>query len=275
MKKLLIAALCLIILPLYASVWEDNGLSVESSSANEQGQTKTNLKDKDGKSFSVLYSSEINDIQLKTLLGFKKEIEKWDNFSIQNIQFFVSERRIEILITPSEFTVEREKISVPAGVVFFIDKDAVKYDFRILKDYLPIKIRGVYMNQQELAGKIARALKNPYAFIQMNEPDYYLAKVDETEKELAALKKEVENTKTAYKKELEILRTAVIYYQNEDLIKENPGQTQKAIQRILTLKKKNSQMTSREIEATLKQEGLKLSKNEIRLILAVYLNVFE
>jgi len=112
------------------------------------------------------------------------------------------------------------------------------------------------------------------------EQDYRATKEDylAIKEDYSSLKKDYAALKDDYARvvsEFEHLRNAVVVLHNRGWFGTVRDLNETGIKRVLALKKENPALTTKEMAALLKEEGVKMSGNEIFLVFSLFLNEFK
>jgi chromosome segregation ATPase len=78
----------------------------------------------------------------------------------------------------------------------FVFEDAVSYDFRMLVENLAVRINGQFISQEQFLDRIQRAVENPAAYIQSQDPLFLARRLEDQQsqiEELIASDQELEN----------------------------------------------------------------------------------
>ncbi len=260
MKRTIIAVCIMMLAPGYLAAydWAKKGYTVESETVDGERAT-LNLKDAGGKAFTVIGNRAMSDAVAERIIAAKKAFDEWQQIKVQRIAFEENNEVVDITVTPSELTYKGENIleSMPAGM-WFSYTDALLYNFRITRFNVLVRISGEYKDEAELLEKLLDAYKNPLAYSRKRDPEYLLTRVND-------------------------LHDALIKLQNAAMALGNKGVfgsalkplEEKAVRRVVELRKGNSKISVKEIQQTLDKEKLSLSEKEINLILGVFFNQFE
>jgi hypothetical protein len=237
---------------LHALDWKSKNITVLETT-KEKDVTTATLKDSEGNAFTVSYT-ELSDETADLILKRKDEFYRWKTMKINSIKFVAYRDRIEIAILPSTFSCSGTDIIpyLPAGM-FFIYRDVLEYNFRITKDDLFVRIKGMWNTEEAICKKILEAIKDPLAYIRKRDPEYFLEKIEEFEK----------------------LRYGVLMLHNKGIFGGFNLIKASVIKRIVAMKKQNPKMTGDEIKKQLEKEGLSASSGEISLIINLYFNEFD
>ncbi|MBU1075896.1 MAG: hypothetical protein KKH98_01295 [Spirochaetes bacterium] len=229
------------------------------TTTNMETETEIKLKDKAGHIFSVLHPAAFPDRVVRNILKLKNDFFSWVGLQILELKFIVTENELKISLLPSEFLYSGTNISqnLPAGM-FFTYTDSLQYNFRIMKDNMFIRIKGFFIDPAKLCEKIMEALKNPIAYIQKRDPEYFLSKLNLLQDDIDKLRKE--NS---------MLQWAVITLINDEKISRN------VIDQVVALKKADPMITISRIRDELDKKKISLSKGEVNVILTIFFNEFE
>lgn len=252
----------------YSYDWSANGYTV-SSTSKRGGMTVDDIKSTDGdKSFSVSYKDTLNDKIAKKIIDYVGVFNSWENITGVKLLFMVKEKTIDISVHPNSVLIDSKESSslIPGGMLFYYDNATSKffYDFRMLKDKVFVRIKGLYITEVELLKTLSRAAANPNAFIKRNDPDYYHAKLEELEQERQLLNQSIFE-----------LRVRIVTFQNRSFFGKIKPVDRKVISKVISLKKKNPKWKKAEIEEVLKNESLKFGRKDVQIILGVFYGEFD
>ena len=260
----LVSSLMMVIMPesavVYAIDWQ--GLGANVTDKKEDGSRRTlTLKDGQNHVFKVTYQDETMAGKLAgKIIQYKNEFYSWRQIRVKEASFVVSDNFLEIIIIPMELMHNKTNLAgaVPAGITmtYYLEKDILRYDFRIMKDNLLMRIPGDYKNEDEMVAKLTFAYDNPLTYMRRGDPESLLQEIEELQDKL------------------EKLRQAFIYLNNEDWINRYKTIPQETILKIIQLKQKNPKMNSKELWKELKKQKIKITKHELKLVLILYFNEF-
>lgn len=245
---------------IYAIDWP--GLGANVTDKKEDGsRVILTLKDLQNRTFKVTYQDEAMAGKLADkIIQYKNEFYTWRQIRMKELSFVVSSNFLEIIIIPQEIMHHQTNLAeaIPAGITltYYLEKDVLRYDFRIMKDNLLMRIPGNYRTEDEMVGKLIYAYDNPMLYLRRGNPESLLQEIEEL------------NDK------LEKLRQAFIYLNNEDWISRYKTIPQETILKILELKQKNPKLTPKELWKELKKQKVKITKQELKLVLILYFNEY-
>ena len=281
MKKIIyfnIAAMILISTSLYAFSWDEHKFVVKSSKKSEN-ETHEVVKNDKGITFSVRFYDKLSDEDGNKIISLNEEFRKWKYMVVKKVDFTVSNDVIEVDIIPSKFKYGKTNIikHLPAGMMF-ISGENLRYNFRITQSNIFLRMKGKFTSEEALCKNLAEAIRDPFTYLKKRDPDYFLKKLTELEDAFKNIKKEYDILKEEYdmlKEEHGKLMYAVIALSNTGFFRGPTPVTNKIIDRVVALRKENPKISEDGILKKLEKEGLKVSKQEISIILGVYYNYFK
>lgn len=244
----------------YAMDWTVRGANV-TDKKEDGSRTILTLKDRQNHVFKVTYQDEAMAGKLaEKIIRYKDEFYSWRQIRLKEVSFVVSPNFLEIIIIPSEIIHNKDNLAgaIPAGITmtYYLEKDVLRYDFRIMKDNLLMRIPGDYRNEDEMVAKLTYAYDNPLIYLRRGDPE--------------ALRQEIEELND----KLEKLRQAFIYLNNENWINRYKTIPQETILKVIELKQKNPKLTSKALWKELKKQKVKITRQELKLVLILYFNEF-
>lgn len=264
MNKYLLLIL-LLLLPGISEAFDWDGIIVDKEKIIKEmnievigSEKNINLVDNYSNQFVIIEKSDIDTETAEKVIKLKDDFFNWKSMKIDKIKFLVSKSKIDIVILPLSFTCNSNNIipHIPAGL-FFIYTDALKYNFRMIKDNIFIRMEGYFINEQVFNDKIEMALKDPSIYVKSHDPAYIVFKLDSLENDLAKLNKE--NS---------MLRKAVINLLNKTSVSDD------TVKKVIKLKTNNPSLNAEQITIKINGQGIKISEKTVNLILAVYFNEF-
>jgi hypothetical protein len=153
---------------------------------------------------------------------------------------------------------------MPAGM-YFVDTDTLTYNFRMTIKSLFLKIKGEFLTEELVCGKMLEAIKNPSAYVRKRDPEYFLRKLEQLETDLDRLK--------AY--DFENLRIGVLTLHNKGFFGGVNLIKKEVIIKVIELKKQSASLSKDQIVEKLKAEKIEASAGEVELILNIYFNEFK
>ena len=253
---------------LTAADWAAWKLSGERQ-LNREGRLMYQLKDQSGNTFSLMSDVEVTDKVVRMAAETAKVLFGWNSLQIRVLKLYYIKGKFRAIVLPSSFMCGKEDVApfMPAGMVFFF-KDKLSYDFRMIKDNISMKIRGIFSTRPEFAATIINAVKNPLAYASRSN---HMARIDELNRKLSAL------TYRHYQlqKRFDLAVNALLFFRNTGFLR-GPRKIKSAvIQRVVQLKKNKPNLNVDQISNILEKEKIKASSKEIHLILAVFFNYYK
>jgi hypothetical protein len=243
----------------YAFDWKTLNAEMISQSENES-QTIVVLKDRQSRTFKVIYPDEAMLAKLSNkILKYKNDFYNWKNIRFNDITFMVFADFLNIIVVPQEVNYNKQNLAVaiPAGITMAYDpeKDALRYDFRIMKDEQFIRIVGNYLREEELVNRIGKAYDNPAGNLQPANPDPLqpINMGDTSEKMIQAL----------------------IYLNYEDWNGRHKTIPIETIRRVVELKQNNPGATKTQLWQMVKKAKIQITKRQMELVLIFCFNQFE
>ncbi len=240
--------------------------SDESKSFDELAQeTIEKLTDEKGRTLTLRYRGEVTEETARSVSILFEKLYSFKSIKASTLNFRVSGNIIDVILIPESFEGISEPTSdyMPAGMLFQ-QSDSLEYNFRIMKDGIFVRVNGVFIDENELTGKLKDAYNHPRDYMRKRDPEYFLRKLDELESSYARLKHENEK-----------LRYAVMTLHNEGFLWGVYPIDKKAIDEVISLKKSDPSLNKEQLAKALKEKGYEIGEDEIFLILSVYFNEFK
>jgi len=226
-----------------------------------------------GTAVKVRYQGQLEDSWAAKIVDLNRKFSQWKYMKPAGIDYFVTGDSLEILVIPASFKYLDNDFMpyMPGGMTFIYDY-ALRYNFRITKNDIFLRLNDKFIDEELLCKRIKEALADPIAYLKKREPEYFLQKLNELEENLANLK----NSQAAGRESLDKLTQAVLYYQNTGFLgfgntRIKPG----VIKRVIELKAADSSLDKDKLKAALEKEKVEVSGKEIELILNVFYNEFK
>ena len=163
------------------------------STGTEGSRTVTTLQDSQGRTLVVSTLVDPPKEVTDRMVQLDRIIYGWKNITTSSVRMTITDALIEATVTPSKVMVKGTDLLpyVPAGL-FLTSTDTVAYDFRVTKDNLFLKIRGPYVNEDEMEGKMASAVSDPTAFLLQSDPSYLISRLEAAEGRITVLEHTVQ-----------------------------------------------------------------------------------
>ncbi len=267
--------LAFIAVPAFASVWDSTGLTQVSEGTEEDKKT-INLQSGSGFQFKVIYGADVSDKQAAKIADVAAEITGWKTLTLSDLRFYVADKTIDVVVVPVKITIDSADYSTyfPSGLFFFVDLTdyILRYDFRMnYKGNLFLRVKGIYVNETELRKQIESAVANPKAYIKTGDVEYLVNKLEDLEAKVAQMKYDM----FELQKENFRLKAAVVSLQNRGFFGDVFPVKIETIQKVVDFKKDNPSMNKDQIQKEMEKQGVKVSGNEVFLILSVYYNEYK
>ncbi len=249
----------------FAYDWKSAGFE-QTASGNTGEENYLMLKDSGSTIIKVRYQGELADSWAEKIVDLNKRFGQWKYMKPDNIDYFVTGDSLEILIIPKSFTYKSTDFMpfIPGGITFIYDYE-FRYNFRITKNDLFLRINDKFIEEELLCKRMKEALDDPISYLKKREPEYFLQKLNELEESMAILKNSQEK-----------LVHSVLYFQNSGFLGfGNTPVKSSVIKRIVELKTGDASLDADKIKDILDKEKVEASSKEIKLILNVFYNEFK
>jgi len=224
------------------------------------------FKDSNSTVIKVRYQGELGDSWAEKIVDLNKRFGQWQYIKPDNIDYFITGDSLEVLIIPKSFTYKGNDFLpfIPGGITFIYDYE-FRYNFRITKNDLFLRINDKFIEEELLCKRMKEALDDPIAYLKKREPEYFLQKLNELEESMALLKNSQDK-----------LVQSVLYFQNSGFLGfGNTPVKSSVIKRIIELKTADAALDAEKIKEILDKEKIEASDKEITLILNVFYNEFK
>ncbi len=256
-----------------ASAYDWKSAGFEQTGSGSAGEENYLSFKGNNTALKIRYQGELGDSWAEKIVDLNKRFSQWKYMKPDNIDYYITGDTLEILIIPTSFRYQNNDFVpyIPGGMTFIYDY-ALRYNFRITKNDIFLRLNDKFIDEELLCKRIKEALDDPIAYLKKREPEYFLQKLNELEENLAALK----NTQTAARENQDKLIQAVLYYQNTGFLGfGNTRVKSSVIKRVIELKTADSSLDRKKIKAALEKEKVEATDKEIGLILNVFYNEFE
>jgi hypothetical protein len=162
------------------------------SERSDGGLPTWDLRDAQGRSFSVSILGDFSPNRARALEALRDVIYGLDGLRIERLRYVFERDRVDAVVIPSRFIIRGTDYTryLPSGMLFVFE-DAVAYDFRLLVGNLAARMNGQFLSEEQFLDRIVRAVENPAAYIQSQDPQFLARRLDEERTRIDLL--EVEN----------------------------------------------------------------------------------
>lgn len=218
-----------------------------TNTQQENNKTVYTVSEPNGFTFTVSSANPITDSNAKVLQTVVSTLSGWTSLKISQAKIVFNGERADILIVPSSFVYKNVNLAqyMPAGMQFYYDK-YLQYDFRMLKDNLFLRLKGQVYDESQFVSRLYSAIENPVLFLQTNNPEYLLqrlndlaSKVEALTHQLATQKNEIATAESKLSSQLSALSN-----QGESFKKSQDAVNKNVEQQLTDIKKQNSDITS-------------------------------
>jgi len=245
--------------------WKSAGFE-ETDSGTKGEENYVVLKDANSTSIKVRFQGELGDSWAAKIIELNKKFSEWKNMKPDNIDYYITGDTLEILVIPSVFKyADIDFIPYMPGGMTFIYDYALRYNFRITKNEIFLRLNDKFIDEDSLCKRMKEALDDPIAYLKKREPEYFLQKLNELEENMAILKDSQDK-----------LTKSLLYFQNSGFLGfgNTPVKTA-VVKRIVELKTADLSIDKVKIKETLDNEKIETTDKEIELVLNVLYNEFK
>lgn len=173
---------------------QDYGYTV-SGSRTENKQTVYDASDAQGQSFTVASAEPLSAIDMQVLGSVLQTLRGWSDLKIGQLHFVFTGNRADILVIPTSFVYRGVDLAryMPSGIQLYYD-NYLQYDFRMLKDNLFLRLKGEVYSESQFADRAYAAVQNPVLFIQTNDPEYLLRRLNEIASAITSIQAKLDET---------------------------------------------------------------------------------
>lgn len=288
MKKLaLILISALLTAPVFGYDFSSFGYTAGISS-----ESATTYTDASGNSFTLTEDAGISDEIASRIADFMDKVILWENIFVKSIAFSETTDGFECIIIPVSVLSEGEELisTIPSGFYFYYDEEGLSYNFRMLEDSYFMTVKGFYINEATLIEKMKSAQDDPVSYIQREDFDYVLSKIDSLDTDVSGLELEIFETVedlTAQIAEMQTalddlsgenleLKMAIVSLVNHGALSSKPSEiTEELVDKIIELKTETPALTVEEAYEKASSAGIECSKREVLYIFVIFYNEFE
>lgn len=256
----------------FAYEWDSIGLNIIER-PDDSDDSSVYLSDSEGKTYIIANETKVNEQIAAEIKLFIKTAKNWKNISWNEMKFFIAGNEMQCVAYPSSISFKNEDLLpfIPGGLVFSYEEGAQRYDFRLIKNNTIIKMRGAYIEEELLLGRISEALNDPKSFMKKRDPDFLLAKIEELENKIDRAESNILQVKLQSDKYMFDL----IAFENARLFNSKAPVEQVLVYKIIELKKSDSSMTVLQVKNKLDELKIASTISEIELVFAVCFNQFK
>lgn len=204
MKKTTVSLLVFVLFVVSAGAVElsDRGYTV-SNQRVEDDITLYDVRDTQGNSLTVgTATGSFTNEDMNVLEIVRETFFNMEYLDVAEMKVVFSRNRADVVIIPRRYRFDGLNLAalMPSGMRF-IYTDFLEYDFRMLVEGLFVRMQGQYFTEQQFVERLARAARNPAAYIQSTDPRFIFRRLDEISNQISSL----ENSDIEFNDELEEL----------------------------------------------------------------------
>jgi len=162
MNKSLVITALLIPSLLLGAEWEEHDVKViQTGPSVTEGATRYVLRDTEGKTFEVNYSSYPKSAGRRRTIALKDVFYGWRHISLTRMEFFFAPDGIYANLQTRRIAWQGENLRpyLPAGLAFHDAPDGLYYRFRIVVEDTSYKLEGKYEDEETLLNEIISFIK--------------------------------------------------------------------------------------------------------------------
>ncbi len=227
-----------------------------------------------------------------------------ETLDVERLTMTFSGNSADVALIPSRFVFEGVNLlpHVPAGLWFRFDQ-VLEYDFRVRVGEFFLRLRGQYIDEQQFANRVLRAVQDPIAFLESLRPEIIadrlneldeltstltgliedlMADVDrlthenrELEDRLADQQQRLEDVIAERDEALDVLRSGTLAVANQSFFGRLRAIDPSVVQAVVTTRQEHPEFTQAEIRSAASEAGFSASRSEVAAILAVYFGEVE
>ena len=202
-KATLILLVCTLLIASVSAVeLSDRGYTV-SNERVEDDITLYDVRDSSGNRLTVgTATGSFTNENMNVLEIVRETFFNMSHLEVASMKVVFSRNRADVVVIPRRYTYDGIDLAalMPSGMQF-IYTDYLEYDFRMLVDGLFVRIQGQYFTEQQFLDRLARAARNPAAYIQSTDPRFIFRRMDE----LSRLISELESKDVEFDEEIDNL----------------------------------------------------------------------
>ncbi|MFW6250607.1 MAG: hypothetical protein ACOC47_05820 [Alkalispirochaetaceae bacterium] len=182
MKKaiLTILACAVSIASLGAVELTDRGYDV-SNERVEDGITLYDVRDEAGNDLTVgTATGSFSNENMNVLEIVRETFFNMEYLDVSQMKVVFSRNRADIVVIPRRYSFDGINLGalMPSGMRF-IYTDFLEFDFRMLVEGLFVRMQGQYFTEEQFVERLARAARNPAAYIQSTDPRFVFSRLDD------------------------------------------------------------------------------------------------
>lgn len=166
----------------------DRGYAV-SGERQEDGITLYDVRDNDGNALTVgTATGSFSNQDMNVLEIVRETFFNMDYLTIGEMKVVFSRNQADVVVIPRRYRFDGINLAalMPSGMRF-IYTDFLEYDFRMLIEGLFVRMQGQYFTEQQFLERLARAARNPAAYIQSTDPRFVFSRLDEMSEQIARI----------------------------------------------------------------------------------------
>lgn len=282
MKKLILFLIILLSVNMYAYDWAKIG-AVPSPGNDSNPKDNVIALTLNGNLFYIENEKNINDKNSEDIKKIVNQFYAWEEIKIQKLKILVTPSELIIAVYPEKFQYNKTNLIpyVSSGLLFSYRDNILRYDFRIARNNIFMKLAGVFLNEKLFSKKVYEAVKDPQSFIKRRDADFFLARLDKVDEKfdrlearIMELEKKNANLENKLTQERERVNTAMMAFQNDRFMYNADKIPVNVVKEVIRIKEENPKATIEDVSKKLKSKKIEYNDKQIEIIFAVYYNEF-
>ena len=237
------------------------GFRVESVGTRDE-QPEYRLTGPDGLAIRAITIGPLTEDHIEGLLRLQEIRQSLSNLQLTSASLVFGSGRVDAVLVPSSYVIEGRDFAplLPAGMFFRYD-GAVFFDFRLLIENIAVRINAQFIGLGSLEDRLMRAVRDPLAYIQSQDPTALSQRITIQSERLDELIAEVET-----------LRVGQVYLASRRLFGRYHVVDPSAVDVIVAAKTDDRSLSVAAALALV--EGMTIEARHVRAIFALYFNEF-
>lgn len=296
MKKIFCLLIIFAVFPLYAVNWDSAGYNIVA-----RGENDDIVLQKGNWRFLVINESETKDSDLAGIDRMNEIFSTWQFIKIRSIKYVVNPGSIDVFLIPRTYDYNGKSYmeNVVAGIHLVYVEESLRYNFRIKRGQMFLKISGAYIEEEVLCKKVEEAVADPQSFIQRRDADFLLTQIERLEgkidsltadnlhitRDIEAIKETDARQDTTDRQVIQQLNktTATAKKNNKYLVAFTNGRffyspkpiEQEKINKILQMRRQYPNLEINDLMKKFEEEDYKVTKKEVEIVLQAFNNEFK
>lgn len=213
---------------------------------------------------SVLEAPQFTEASTAFLSGLIRTIQSLDTIKVSRVKIALKAPESTALVLVNSLTTDGAQLAgnLPEGI-FLRYIDSIYYDFSMIVNNLRLRVRGQFFSEDELVAKLGRIYRNPNDYMLSQDSEYVFTYMQSIKAENEALKAELAK-----------LRDGVILSHTRGFFGDWFDFDRAEVAALVEWRTKNPNATQKQAEDWTREQGFKLTWQQIQMVLVTYFNSF-